>query len=158
MSTATDTRTAYEAEFLLRDILDRQHDAPTIKIAGSTINVPIERRFADVPSMQRYTDRVLPDAGITVRERKGQAKAHYLAATREIAIPVLRVHDRRTPWAMRELVLLHECAHHGTTDLHGPEFQERFVDLTTQHMGPEAGFLLRILLHQARKTAADAAA
>lgn len=128
----------YQAEFRLREILDRQYDFPTIEIAGSTLVVPLEQKFADLLSMQCYVSALAP--GVRVRERKGQARAHYHDG--EIAIPTIR------RWAMREVVLLHEIAHHRTRgDAHGPRFVGEFIELLSDLIGPEAGLLFRIFIN-----------
>lgn len=132
----------YDAEYLLRDMFARE--AP-VSIAGSTLTLPVERKFADLPSIQRYVSRVLPVRTPTVRARKGTAKAHYWAVRNEIAIP-----ETGTRWAMREIVVLHECAHvlAPAGSKHGPAFQEVFTDLLSQQIGPEAGWLYRVLRSQ----------
>jgi putative metallohydrolase (TIGR04338 family) len=50
-------------------------------------------------------------------------------------------------WAMRELVVLHELAHHLTPgDQHGSAFVATFVELVAELVGTEAAFLLRSAL------------
>ena len=49
---------------------------------------------------------------------------------------------------MRELVVLHELAHHlaaGTGPAHGPQFVATFCDLAAAVMGPEVGHVLRVV-------------
>ncbi len=49
---------------------------------------------------------------------------------------------------MRELVVLHEVAHHlddGDGPSHGPGFVATFCDLATVVMGPEVGHVLRVV-------------
>lgn len=151
----------YAAESLVCRIYDRAGRAgTTVDLHGSTITLPIERRFASVDSMQRYVDLVLalewvrstwPEragVAVTVRARRGQAKAHYERATATIAVPP---YERNRAWAMRELVLLHEIAHHLTPDnvvAHGPEFTECHLKLVTEIVGPEAGLLLRTAMYE----------
>jgi putative metallohydrolase (TIGR04338 family) len=151
----------YEAEQVVYRMFERANrvDAdPTIELHGSRITLPIERRFASVASVQSYLDSVLamrwlreawPRAAVavTVRKRAGHAAAHYSSATAEIAVP----QSRAGRWAMRELVVLHELAHHlGTEDSrtdgddHGPGFAGRFTTLAGELIGPEAGFLLTV--------------
>ena len=132
----------YDAEYLLRDMFARE--APVF-IAGSTITLPTERKFADIPSIQRYVSRVLSVRTPTVRARRGTAKAHYWGMRNEIAIP-----EHGTRWAMREIVILHECAHAlaPAGAKHGPAFQNVYTDLLTEHIGPEAGWLYRVLRTQ----------
>jgi putative metallohydrolase (TIGR04338 family) len=118
--------------------------------------VPDDRKFGDIDAVQRYVDAVLaldrvrraaPERAalpVRVRARAGAAKAVYEAATHTIAVPPHRVGGR---WAMRELVVLHEIAHHlapGTG--HGPPFVTTLLQLVEDLVGPEAGFLLRSAL------------
>jgi putative metallohydrolase (TIGR04338 family) len=153
----------YAAESLVCRIYDRAErtDDRRVELHGSTIALPIERRFASVESMQRYVDLVLnlgsvqtawPERAavpVTVRARRGQAKAHYERATSTIAIPP---HEHNRAWAMRELVLLHELAHHlapeALSAAHGPEFADRYLSLVGEIVGPEAGLLLRTAMHE----------
>jgi putative metallohydrolase (TIGR04338 family) len=150
MSTNTTTRDSqrsqvYAAEQELRRMLDRQFDFPTVSIAGSTLTLPTELKFADLDSIQRYVSTISP--GLTVRERKADSHAHYSQNT--IAIPLMRTRTGKMPWAAREIVVLHEVAHHlAQGDQHGPAFTQAFLDLVLQQMGPEAQFLLRVLFHQ----------
>jgi putative metallohydrolase (TIGR04338 family) len=49
---------------------------------------------------------------------------------------------------MRELVVLHELAHHlcgGDGPAHGPKFVGTFCALAATVMGPEAGHVLRVV-------------
>ncbi len=59
-----------------------------------------------------------------------------------IAVP-----DQRASWALRELVVLHEIAHHlsNAEPPHGPEFVAAFCDLADAVMGPEVGHVLRVV-------------
>lgn len=127
----------------------------TVEFFGSLLQVPTERRFADIPSVQRYVDAVLgliavvtqwPAApGVRVRERAGTGRAHY--ADDVIALP-LRGHVGER-WAARESVVLHELAHHLVAHSrpgvapHGPEFCGDLVRLVEIVLGPEAALLLR---------------
>jgi putative metallohydrolase (TIGR04338 family) len=147
----------YDAEALVRRIYDRaaRTGSRTISAYGSTLHLPIERRFASVDSIQRYVDAVLTlnwvrtcwsdraAVAVQVRERRGYAAAHYERLTATIAIPPYQ-HNRA--WAMRELVVLHELAHHLEPDAfaaaHGPRFVGRFTTLVSEVIGPETGFLL----------------
>jgi putative metallohydrolase (TIGR04338 family) len=127
----------------------------TVDFFGSPIQVPAERRFADIPSVQAYVDAVLgligvvtqwPGAGpVRVRERRGTGRAHYSVGV--IALPISGAVGER--WAARESVVLHELTHHLVTHsqpsavAHGPEFcgdEIRLVDIV---LGPEAALLLR---------------
>lgn len=153
----------YAAESLVRRLYDRadQTNCRTLELHGSTITLPVERRFASVDSMQRYADLALElawvreawparsAAGVHVRERHGQTSAHYERVGAVIAVPQ---YERNRAWAMREFVLLHELAHHlapNRTDApHGPAFVDRFATLVDEIVGPEAGLLLRTVMHE----------
>ncbi|WP_420123423.1 TIGR04338 family metallohydrolase [Nakamurella sp.] len=147
----------YEAENLVHRLLDRSVDHPVVEIAGSRLTLPPERRFADIASVQTYLDRVLgldwirrswPRAAdpVRVRERAGGARAHYERAGATIAVPT---HRTGGGWALRELVVLHELAHHLAPDdevPHGGPFVGRLLDLVDGVVGPEAALLLRITM------------
>jgi putative metallohydrolase (TIGR04338 family) len=144
----------YEAEHALAGMLDRRLDFPVVSAFGSRVTLPDDRKFGDLESVQRYVDAVLaldwvrlaPNGlrPVRVRARAGATKAEYEFATATIAVPPHRVGGR---WAMRELVVLHELAHHlsGAGD-HGPAFAALLVELIHELVGPEAGFLLRSAL------------
>lgn len=119
------------------------------------MTLPVERHFASLESVQTYVDAVLallsgkagwPRAGVpvAVRERSGQQQADYLRLGAVIAVPL---HAGNRAWALRELVILHELAHHladsDVEEPHGPAFTERLIALTSEVVGEEAGFLLR---------------
>jgi putative metallohydrolase (TIGR04338 family) len=118
----------YAGENQVARLLDRSAEFPVVEVAGSRITVPPERHFGDLAGVQRYVDAVLeldwvvrrwPRAAampVTVRERRGAAQAHYEPDTATIAVPV-RGADAR--WALRELVVLHELAHHLASDAGG---------------------------------------
>lgn len=142
-----DTARVYGAEDTLMFLLD---NGGTASIHGSTITIPVERRFGDVQGVRRYLDEVRrrpwghPDVPApAVRVRKGHAKAHWSNGV--IALPD-GIGEKG--WAMREVVVLHEYAHHVVWHLHrvtghGAQFQQVYLDLLDQAIGPEAGFLLR---------------
>jgi putative metallohydrolase (TIGR04338 family) len=145
----------YAAEDQWSAVLDR---GGAVDFFGSRLDVPMQRRFADVASIQAYADGVLalpgvlelfPEAGaVHVRERAGQGRAHYEPATATIAVPL------RSLWAGREAVILHELAHHVTCSSgvpddragrrwHGAEFREAMLALVTATLGEAAALLLR---------------
>ena len=138
----------YEAEQSLANLIDRRLDFPVVSAFGSRVTLPDDRKFGDLESVQRYVDAVLaldwvaaPPGPVRVRARAGATKAEYEFATATIAVPPHRVGGR---WAMRELVVLHELAHHLSQAAdHGPTFTTPFLELITELVGPEAGFLLR---------------
>ena len=155
-SPARDTQRArvYAAESQLARIVDARGTYPTLDLFGSRVAVPDDRKFGDVDSVRRYLAAVLalnwvrarwPNASrpLTVRPRRGAAGAHYEGETATIAVPPFEVAGR---WGLRELVVLHELAHHlesGTPPPHGPAFVTTMLALVEELVGPEAEFLLR---------------
>lgn len=147
----------YEAENLVHRLFDRSADHPAVEIAGSRLTLPPERRFGDIAAVQTYVDRVLALAWVRrgwprstdpvrVRERAGAARAHYERAGAIIAVPT---HRTGGGWALRELVILHELAHHlGADDeeAHGGPFVDRLLELVAGVVGPEAALLMRITM------------
>ena len=143
----------YHAENILRNIIDNSRDNPLFTIEGITLTLPPEGKFSGVEDVQRYVDRVLAlpavveqygRSKVAVRSRKGQRMAHYEPHNRTIAVP----EGRR--WALREIVVLHELAHHfdRSAPAHGPKFTSTLITLLTLVMGPEMGLLARILYEQ----------
>lgn len=155
METDAQRSRLYAAEDLVARILDRATDHPVIEVAGSHLTLPVERRFGDIPAVQRYADAVLaltwvrhrwPRAAcpVMVRERQGASRAHYQWAGSVLAVPAPADGGR---WALRELVILHELAHHlGPVEDpgHGPAFAGRMLDLVEGIIGPEVALLLRV--------------
>ncbi len=151
----------YDAEGLVRRMFDRADEAGsrTVELYGSQITLPVERRFASVASVQSYADRVLAlnwvraqwvRAGepVTVRARAGASAAHYETEGAVLAVPL---HTGGSAWALRELVILHEIAHHldepgAQRAPHGPEFCARYLELVDGVIGPEAALVLRTSL------------
>lgn len=127
----------------------------SIDFFGSPLQLPTERRFADLSSVQAYADAVLALIGVVtrwpgarpvrVRERRGTSRAHY--ADGVIAIPLAGVVGER--WAARESVVLHEITHHLVAETqpgvapHGPEFCADELHLVEVVLGPEAALVLR---------------
>lgn len=149
----------YGAEHQWSAVLDR---GGLVNFHGSHIYIPLQKRFADITSVQRYVDAVLaldgireayPDAGpVRVRERRGQSKAHYEPSTATIAIPLVNREFGR------ESTVLHELAHHLSvsaglsstprgTRWHGMEFREAMLSLVTVMLGEPAALLLRAGYH-----------
>jgi putative metallohydrolase (TIGR04338 family) len=146
----------YEAEGSLARMIDQRAQFPIAVAFGSRVAVPDDRKFGDIESVQRYVDAVLslewvrsaaPQRAVAparVRARAGATRAEYDATTGTIAVPPHRVGGG---WAMRELVVLHELAHHLTPgDQHGSAFVATFVELVAELVGTEAAFLLRSAL------------
>jgi putative metallohydrolase (TIGR04338 family) len=146
----------YAAEQFVRTLFDRvqEHGNGTVEFFGANVTLPPEARFASVDSVQRYVDDVLrlpsvrerwPDAeALTVRARRGATAAHYEYDGR---LATIAVPDRHTTWALRELVVLHEIAHHlcRVEPAHGPEFVAAFCELAGTVMGPEVAHVLRVI-------------
>jgi putative metallohydrolase (TIGR04338 family) len=144
----------YDAERFVREILDSlaKTDVRTFDFYGSSLLVPAERKFGDIDGVQRYVDAVLAlnwvkadyaraERPITIRARKGSRFAHYEPWGAIIAVPP---HVSGISWAMREIVIIHEIAHHLTrsTQTHGAEFTRTMLHLVTELLGPEVGLLL----------------
>ncbi len=132
-----------------------EHGSPSVEFFGTELTLPPEGRFASTASVQRYVDDVLalaavrrewPDvARLRVRARRAATAAHYenRDGAGTIAVP-----DRdNANWAMRELVILHEVAHHlcRVPPPHGPDFVATMCTLTELVMGPELGHVLRVV-------------
>lgn len=107
---------------------------------GSHIVVPEQRRFIALDDVRVYVADVCTRHGWTipeVRHRMGGARAHY-EAEGVLAIP------EGEAWAMRECVVLHELAHHGSSAMdHGSRFTATMLMLVESELGPEAALVLR---------------
>lgn len=159
MTRARDSQRAriYAAEEFVRTLFDRaaEHESPAVDFFGTQLTLPPEGRFGSVASAQRYVDEVLalpsvrrrwPDVpALRVRPRRAATAAHYenRDGAGTIAVP-----DRDTAdWALRELVVLHEVAHHlcQAEPPHGSEFVATICELAELVMGPEVGHVLRVV-------------
>ena len=143
----SDTRRVYDAENTLLFMLD---NGGTVQFLGSSLTLPVERRFGDLEGVRRYLREVrrrpwghpqTPEP--RVRVRKGHTKAHWSEDT--IAIPD-GIGERG--WAMREVVVLHEYAHHvawheHAATGHGRDFQEVYLGLLENAVAPEAALIVR---------------
>ena len=156
--TVRDTQRAkvYAAEEFVRTLFDRadQRGNRVVEFFGAHLTLPPEARFATVDSVQRYVDDVLamaavrqrwPDAGpLTVRPRRGVTAAHYELGDggATVAVP-----ERGSRWALRELVVLHEIAHHlcDVSPPHGAQFVATLCELADAVMGAEVGHVLRVV-------------
>lgn len=157
-----DKSKVYGAEQHVRRLLDSvyQSQVRTVEAYGSTLTLPDEVLFGEIGAVQHYVDRVLaldwvqatwPTQAarpVTVRPRKGSAKAHYEPYVNVIAVPPREIGGK---WAMREIVVLHEIAHHLTPpgSAHGAEFVGVFLLLVREVIGPEVGLLLTGAMHEA---------
>ena len=144
----------YAAEEFVRTLFDRADGRGSLDFFGTALTLPPEVRFGSVDAVRRYVEDVLalpavrqrwPAAGTcAVRSRRGVTAAHYEPGM--IAVP-----DGQSRWALRELVVLHELAHHLTDDLagdggpHGPGFVGTMTDLAGCVMGPEVQHVLRVI-------------
>jgi putative metallohydrolase (TIGR04338 family) len=140
----------YAAEEFVRTLFDRaaEHGNRVVDFFGTQLTLPPEARFGSVSAVQRYVDDVLAHVGaaapLTVRARRGAGAAHYECTADDA---VIAVPDQRTTWALRELVVLHEIAHHLNDEepAHGPGFVATFCRLADEVMGPEVGHVLRVV-------------
>jgi putative metallohydrolase (TIGR04338 family) len=146
----------YAAEDFVRKLFDRvdSHANRALDFFGTNITLPPEGRFGSAAAVQRYVDDVLTlptvrarwpaPAPVRVRARRGERAAHYESTSdaATIAVP-----DRQTTWALRELVILHELAHHlsQADPPHGARFVATFCELAAAVMGAEVGYVLRVV-------------
>lgn len=156
--TPRDTQRAkvYAAEEFVRTLFDRASERGNrvVEFFGTQLTLPPEGRFASTQAVQRYVDQVLrhsavrqrwPSAGpLTIRARRGVSAAHY---ERDDAGATIAVPDVRAGWALRELVVLHEIAHHlcDAEPPHGQEFVTTICELADAVMGPEVAHVLQVV-------------
>ena len=152
----TQRQRVYDAEHQVRRQLElAAAGARTITVAASSLVLPLEVRFGTLDAAQRYTDAVIATASfrrrfpaaaatpLRVRARRGDRHAHYEAPG---TIAVHAPDDGG--WALREMVLLHEIAHHAAhhdlpaAPAHGPGYTGVLVRLVTETLGAEVGLLL----------------
>ena len=147
----------YAAEEFVRTLFDRvaEHGSRSVEFFGAQLTLPPEARFGSVEAVQRYVDEVLAlpavrrqwpaVAPLTVRARRAATAAHYenRDGTGIIAVPDLATAN----WAMRELVVLHEIAHHlcDASPPHGSQYVATLCALAELVMGPELGHVLRVV-------------
>lgn len=157
----------YAAEDLVARQLDRAAaSSGLIRLHGSTITVEGDVKFGSLdavadycrrlPRQRWFTDRwpAAAAAPLTVRPRRGSKLAVYEAPD------TIAVHEPRygTGWALRELVVLHEIAHHivhhqadpTRLAVHGPEFTGTMQQLVVGQLGPQVGWLLASAYHDAQ--------
>jgi putative metallohydrolase (TIGR04338 family) len=147
----------YAAEEFVRTLFDRaaEHGSTSVDFFGTQLTLPPEARFGSLAAVQRYVDDVLAlpalrrqwpkVAPLRVRARRASTAAHYENQDGTGIIAVPDHHD--AGWAMRELVVLHEIAHHlcHVQPPHGPEYAATLCTLAELVMGPEAGHVLRVV-------------
>ncbi|BBX19270.1 TIGR04338 family metallohydrolase [Mycolicibacterium duvalii] len=163
MSRDSQRAKVYAAEQFVRTMFDRaaERNNPVVEFFGTALTLPPEARFASAAAVQTYVDDVLahpavrrrwPDAApLRVRPRRGVGAAHYERAEDGA---VVAVPDQRSGWALRELVVLHEIAHHlcDADPPHGPAFVATFSELAGAVMGAEVAHVLRVVYAQERVT------
>lgn len=142
----------YDAEQELEFMLN---NGGTVQLHGSKLVMPEHRKFGDLLGAQRYVNRVCNMMGIEVapqvRARKGDRKAHY--SYEHVAIFLPDHKGSQHSWAMTELTVLHELAHHVRgpgADSHGHDavWCGIFVELVARCIGDEAGFVLMCALSE----------
>nr|WP_308191995.1 TIGR04338 family metallohydrolase [Gordonia liuliyuniae] len=155
MTRDADRSVVYAAEQLVRAMVERAGTSRTVQIAGAELTLPPEARFSSVDAVRRYVDDVLalpsvcesfPQAQrpVTVRRRRGSTAAHYERDGGVIAVP----ESVDGSWAMRELVVLHEIAHHLDpvgAPAHGRGFVDTLIELVGLVLGPETALVYRVV-------------
>lgn len=145
----------YDAERLVQRMVERGGPTRTVQIAGTDLTLPPEARFSSIDSVRRYVDEVLASPSVrakfpraarpvAVRRRRGSTAAHYERSGAVIAVPDTA--DGR--WALRELVVLHEVAHHldeVADPAHGRGFVDALIDLVGLVLGPETSLVYRVV-------------
>jgi putative metallohydrolase (TIGR04338 family) len=137
----------YAAEDQWTAVLDR---GGTVDFFGSTLTVPVQRRFGDLAAVRDYVRWVCTTVGISVpavRARRGHTRAHYESASATIAIPGMDG-ALSGAWAARESVVLHEVAHHWAflshaSLMHDTHYRTAMVEASTVALGVEAALILR---------------
>jgi putative metallohydrolase (TIGR04338 family) len=154
----------YAAEEFVRTLFDRsaQHGSGVIDFFGTQLTLPPEARFASVDAVRRYVEEVLALPAVlqrwpavepvAVRARRGLTAAHYEPGSggqerSDRGVATIAVPERHTSWALRELVVLHEIAHHlsPTGAPHGKEYVATMAELAGCVMGPEVQHVLRVI-------------
>jgi putative metallohydrolase (TIGR04338 family) len=153
----TQRQRLYDAEAqVCRQLEFAAAGARLVDVAGSTLALPLEVRFGSLEAVRDYVDAVrradpfaalFPRAArvpLRVRARAGDRAAHYEAP----GTIALHPPGRGTGWSLRELIVLHEVAHHGQHHdlppgaLHGPAYAGALLGLVGGVIGPEVGLLL----------------
>jgi putative metallohydrolase (TIGR04338 family) len=153
----TQRQRLYDAEQqILGQLAFAAAGARTVEAAGSTLTVPLELRFGTLRAVQDYVAALQASAGfaalfpraagvpLTIRRRAGGRAAHYEPPG------TIALHEGGH--SLRELVVLHEVAHHGQHhDLppgpaHGPAFASALTRLVGLAVGPEVELLLTVAL------------
>ncbi|MFT3900988.1 MAG: TIGR04338 family metallohydrolase [Gordonia sp. (in: high G+C Gram-positive bacteria)] len=146
----------YAAEQMVFGLFDNVGSTRSVRLGGTELTLPHEARFASLDSIADYVAKVMalpavvarfPRARrpVRVRARRGAAAATYERENAVIAIPA---NHASGGWALRELVVLHEVAHHlddSVGPVHGPDFRATLTDLVGLVLGPEAAFCYRVI-------------
>lgn len=149
MSTTAAYRAEWSLDFLLSNATE---ESRTATIGGATVVIPNEYKFGHIDTIRDYVNRVIDrvnaDLGtnhghVTVTEGRKTLckKAYYINGN--ITVP----QRDKGEWAWRQTVVLHEVAHH-LTPWHGHDsvFTGMLAYLFDEFIGPEAGFMYRVLL------------
>jgi putative metallohydrolase (TIGR04338 family) len=163
----------YDAEEqVCRQLEHAAAGARLVPVAGSHVVPRLEVRFGSLDHAARYAESVrcspafaalFPRAAqvpVRVRARRGGRAATY-EPPRTIA---LHEPSLGSAWALRELVVVHELAHHGQhhdhlpAAAHGPAFAHALGRLVGEVLGPEVGLLLTAAFAEHGVVSAPAAA
>ncbi|MFT4201710.1 TIGR04338 family metallohydrolase [Gordonia sp. (in: high G+C Gram-positive bacteria)] len=155
----------YAAEQMVFGLFDNVGSGRAARVGGANLTLPHEARFASLESIDDYVVKVLAlpavverfgRAGVPVRvrSRRGAAAATYEPGPEGgvIAIPAA---NPGGGWALRELVVLHELAHHlddSGGPAHGPGFRTTLADLAGLVLGPEVSFCYRVIFGESGLT------
>lgn len=141
----------YVAEQRVRRWLEQ--DQP-VRIFGTAWTLEPEVKFGRVEDVQPYVDRVLAHIGcehpIRVRARRGASFAHYERLGAVMAVPSPEIGGK---WALREIVILHEIAHHLSPagERHGKAFERAMCGLLRDVGHPTTARLLEIAAYEERE-------
>ena len=146
----------YAAEGFVRTMFDRaaERGNPVVDFFGTQLTLPPEGRLGPPSGVPTNVSKVWPHPAARhrgppaprrrVRPRRGAAAAHY---ERVDDVATIAVPQGREMWALRELVVLHEIAHHlcDADPPHGPAFVATFCELAATVMGAEVAHVLRVV-------------
>jgi putative metallohydrolase (TIGR04338 family) len=145
-----DTKKVYSAEDALQKWLRAAlEEDGSISIDDHVYKPEPEVKFGNVDSVRPYVNQVVKLLGlkpIVVVKRQGAAKATYRWG--EIRIPDYTIGGH---WALTEMVVLHEIAHHiaqGSHE-HGKDFRTAFVQLLKDVGKPVTAELLELAYERA---------
>lgn len=146
----------YRMDERVKTLLDAalERDIRVVEIHGSTLYIPLELRFGNIESVQTYIDLTLGKDEIIQRYPKA-----------EIPLQVHAMRDNKEPYyrqnkiglpdhgggispAMREIVVLHEMAHHLGSSGHSQRFLDAYIDLVEKNMSPSLGLYMRMIYEE----------